>query len=146
MAEKPKTLSYEVGGRIARITLDRPERGNGITLEMPRELAACVERANLDPEVHVIALSGKDKGKSGIVMEVRPKEQRVLVEGLNIMKRHTKPRPPNEPGGVIERPAPIHLSNVALIDPKDGRATRIRIEELDGRPVRVSSRSGERLD
>ena len=55
----------------------------------------------------VIALSGKDKGKSGIVMEVRPKEQRVLVEGLNIMKRHTKPRPPNEPGGVIERPAPI---------------------------------------
>ena len=62
------------------------------------------------------------------------------------MKRHTKPRPPNEPGGVIERPAPIHLSNVALIDPKDGRATRIRMEEVDGRTVRVSSRSGERLD
>ncbi len=94
----------------------------------------------------VIAISGKDKGKSGIVMEVRPKEQRVLVEGLNIMKRHTKPRPPNEPGGVIERPAPIHLSNVALIDPKDGRATRIHLEESDGRMVRVSSRSGERLD
>ena len=94
----------------------------------------------------VIVITGKDKGKSGVVMEVRPKEQRCLVEGLNIMKRHTKPRPPNEPGGVIERPAPIHLSNVALIDPKDGRATRIRIEELDGRLVRVSSRSGERLD
>ncbi len=94
----------------------------------------------------VMVITGKDKGKSGIVMEVRPKEQRCLVEGLNIMKRHTKPRPPNEPGGVIERPAPIHLSNVALIDPKDGRATRIRIEELDGRLVRVSSRSGERLD
>jgi len=94
----------------------------------------------------VIVITGKDKGKSGVVMEVRPKEQRCLVEGLNIMKRHTKPRPPNEPGGVIERPAPIHLSNVALIDPKDGRATRVRIEELDGRLVRVSSRSGERLD
>jgi large subunit ribosomal protein L24 len=94
----------------------------------------------------VIAISGKDKGKSGIVMEVRPKEQRVLVEGLNIMKRHTKPRPPNEPGGVIERPAPIHLSNVSLIDPKDGRATRVRLEEVDGHMVRVSSRSGERLD
>jgi large subunit ribosomal protein L24 len=94
----------------------------------------------------VIVITGKDKGKSGVVMEVRPKEQRCLVEGLNIMKRHTKPRPPNEPGGVIERPAPIHLSNVALIDPKDGRATRIRIEELDGRLVRVSSRSGETLD
>ena len=95
----------------------------------------------------VIVITGKDKGKSGVVMEVRPREQRCLVEGLNIMKRHTKPRPPNEPGGVIERPAPIHLSNVALIDPKDGRATRVRIEEeLDGRLVRVSSRSGERLD
>jgi large subunit ribosomal protein L24 len=94
----------------------------------------------------VIVITGKDKGKSGVVMEVRPREQRCLVEGLNIMKRHTKPRPPNEPGGVIERPAPIHLSNVALIDPKDGRATRIRLEEVDGRTVRVSSRSGERLD
>ena len=94
----------------------------------------------------VIVITGKDKGKSGVVMEVRPREQRCLVEGLNIMKRHTKPRPPNEPGGVIERPAPIHLSNVALIDPKDGRATRIRLEEVDGRTVRVSSRSGEQLD
>jgi large subunit ribosomal protein L24 len=94
----------------------------------------------------VIVITGKDKGKSGVVMEVRPREQRCLVEGLNIMKRHTKPRPPNEPGGVIERPAPIHLSNVALIDPKDGRATRVRIEQVDGRSVRVSSRSGEQLD
>jgi enoyl-CoA hydratase len=59
------TLTYEVDGRIARITLDRPERGNGITLEMPRELAACVERANLDPEVHVIALAGHGSGFCG---------------------------------------------------------------------------------
>jgi enoyl-CoA hydratase len=56
------TLDYEVDGRVARITLNRPERGNGITLEMPRELADCVERANLDPAVHVIALSGAGKG------------------------------------------------------------------------------------
>jgi large subunit ribosomal protein L24 len=94
----------------------------------------------------VVLLSGKDKGKSGIVMEVRPGEERVLVEGLNMMKRHTKPRPPNEPGGVIERPAPVHLSNVALIDPKDQRPTRVRIEEIDGKRVRVSARSGEKLD
>jgi large subunit ribosomal protein L24 len=94
----------------------------------------------------VVLLSGKDKGKSGIVMEVRPGEERVLVEGLNMMKRHTKPRPPNEPGGVIERPAPVHLSNVALIDPKDQRPTRVRIEEMDGKRVRVSARSGEKLD
>jgi enoyl-CoA hydratase len=61
----PSTLRYEVTGRIARITLDRPERGNGITLEMPRELAACVEEANLDPAVHVIALAGAGKGFCG---------------------------------------------------------------------------------
>ena len=59
------TLTYEVTGRVARITLDRPERGNGITLQMPRELAAAVERADLDPEVHVIALSGNGKGFCG---------------------------------------------------------------------------------
>src|ERR671912_2751761 len=59
------TLTYEAAGRIARITLDRPDRGNGITLEMPRELAACVERANLDPSVHVIALAGNGTGFCG---------------------------------------------------------------------------------
>ncbi len=63
--ETLETLTYEVTGRIARITLNRPERGNGITLEMPRELAACVERANLDPEVHVIALAGNGSGFCG---------------------------------------------------------------------------------
>jgi enoyl-CoA hydratase len=63
--ETLQTLTYEVTGRIARITLNRPERGNGITLEMPRELAACVERANLDPEVHVIALAGNGSGFCG---------------------------------------------------------------------------------
>jgi len=94
----------------------------------------------------VVAISGKDKGKSGLVMEVRPAERRLVVEGLNIIKRHTKPRPPNEPGGVIEKPAPIHWSNVALIDPKDGQPTRVRIQEVDGRKVRVAVRSGEKLD
>src|SRR5437764_8726692 len=60
-----KTLTYDVTGRVARITLNRPERGNGITFEMPAELAACVERANLDPRVHVIALAGNGKGFCG---------------------------------------------------------------------------------
>ena len=63
--DAPSTLTYERDGRVARITLDRPERGNGITLEMPRELAECVERANLDPEVHVIALAGNGSGFCG---------------------------------------------------------------------------------
>src|SRR3712207_9118747 len=65
MTDELTTLTYETDGRIARITLNRPERGNGITLEMPRELAACVERANLDPEVHVIALAGNGSGFCG---------------------------------------------------------------------------------
>ncbi len=94
----------------------------------------------------VVLLSGKDKGKTGVVLEVRPKEGRVLVEGLNMIKRHTKPRPPNDPGGVIEKPGPIHLSNVAHIDPKDGRPTRMRIQVIDGVRTRVSARSGEKLD
>ena len=65
MSDRLSTLTYEVTGRVARITLNRPERGNGITLAMPRELAACVERANLDPAVHVIALAGNGKGFCG---------------------------------------------------------------------------------
>src|SRR3954462_1722986 len=62
---EPQTMTYERDGRVARITLNRPERGNGITLEMPRELAECVERANLDPEVHAIALAGNGSGFCG---------------------------------------------------------------------------------
>src|SRR4051794_41635851 len=74
------TLTYEVTGRVARITLDRPERGNGITLEMPRELAAAVERADLDPSVHVIALAGNGKGFCGGYDLVASAEQR--MEGV----------------------------------------------------------------
>jgi large subunit ribosomal protein L24 len=93
----------------------------------------------------VICISGKDKGKTGTVLEVRPDEQRVVVEGLNMVKRHLKPRPPAQAGGVIERPAAMHLSNVAHIDPQDKKATRMRIEVVDGKRVRVSSRSGQRV-
>jgi enoyl-CoA hydratase/carnithine racemase len=80
LIEELSTLTYETEGRIARITLDRPERGNGITLEMPRELAACVERANLDPEVHVIALAGNGSGFCGGYDLVASAEGR--MEGL----------------------------------------------------------------
>src|SRR5919106_927039 len=79
-----KTLTYDVTGRVARITLDRPERGNGITLEMPAELAACVERANLDPSVHAIALAGNGNGFCGGYDLVVTAEQRLgLEEGLS---------------------------------------------------------------
>jgi enoyl-CoA hydratase len=80
-----ETLAYEVDGRVARITLDRPERGNGITLEMPRELAECVERANLDPAVHVIALAGKGKGFCGgydLVESAERDMQGLVAEGV----------------------------------------------------------------
>jgi large subunit ribosomal protein L24 len=94
----------------------------------------------------VVCISGKDKGKTGKVIEVRPEEQRVIVEGINVVKRHTRPRPPNEPGGVIEKAAPIHWSNVALIDPKTNLPTRVRFVMDDGKKVRVAARSGEKLD
>jgi len=94
-------------------------------------------------EVQVI--SGKDKGKRGKVLEVLPKEERVVVEGLNMVKRHTKPRPPKVQGGVIERPAPLHWSNVALLDPADKQPTRVRFQMVDGKPVRVAARSGQKI-
>jgi large subunit ribosomal protein L24 len=99
----------------------------------------------------VIVLSGKDRGKRGKVTRVDRKHDRVYVEGLNMIKRHERPRQTaaqSAPtgGGVIERPGPIHVSNVALVDPREHRATRIGIELVDGRRVRVARRSGTRLD
>ena len=92
----------------------------------------------------VVVISGKDRGKTGRVLRVDPGRDRVFVEGLNIVKRHQRPRPGSaEPGGVIEREGPIHVSNVALVDPQDGRPTRVRTEDRDGRKVRVGVRSGE---
>jgi large subunit ribosomal protein L24 len=92
----------------------------------------------------VVVISGKDRGKTGRVLRVDPRKQRVYVEGLNIVKRHQRPTPgTNQPGGVIEKPGPIHISNVALVDPKDGRPTRTRVEDRDGKRVRVGVRSGE---
>jgi large subunit ribosomal protein L24 len=99
-------------------------------------------RVRADDEVVVI--SGKDRGKTGRVLQVDPAKQRVFVEGLNIVKRHQRPTPgTNQPGGVIEKPGPIHISNVALVDPKDRKPTRTRVEERDGKRVRVGVRSGE---
>jgi len=98
----------------------------------------------------VMVISGKDRGKIGKVMRVDPKKQRVYVEGLNIVKHHERPRQnaagTASGGGVIERPGPIHVSNVALIDPKDRRPTRVGIEVADGKRLRVSRRTKSRLD
>ena len=103
-------------------------------------------RIRRDDEVIVVTGKKKDKGRTGRVLRVDRARDRVVVEGINMIKRHQRPRPgTNDVGGIIEREAPVHLSNVALVDPTDNRPTRIRFEEQDGVRVRVSVRSGERV-
>jgi large subunit ribosomal protein L24 len=93
----------------------------------------------------VIVLSGRDKGKKGEVFQVMPKEGRALVRGVNMVRRHQRQTAQQE-GGIISKEAPIHLSNIALEDPKDGKPTRVGFEMLaDGRKVRVAKRSGEQI-
>ncbi|MFD1954046.1 50S ribosomal protein L24 [Paenibacillus thailandensis] len=95
----------------------------------------------------VIVISGKDKGKKGRVIEAYPRENRVLVEGVNMVKKHTRPSQNNPQGGIIEQEAPIHASNVMHIDPKSGKVTRIGYKVLDnGKKVRYAKRSGEVID
>ena len=94
----------------------------------------------------VIVRTGRDKGKTGSVLRVLRKENRAVVEGVNVVKRHTRPSN-TQPGGIIEKEAPIHVSNLALTDPKDGKATRVGFKVLeDGRKVRFAKRSGEVID
>ena len=95
----------------------------------------------------VIVLTGRDKGKRGAVLRIITKTDRVLVEGVNVTKRHVKPTQTEPQGGIVEREAPIHISNVALIDPENDRPTRVGYKTLqDGRKVRVATRSGEVID
>ncbi len=104
-------------------------------------------RIRKDDQVKVIA--GKDRGKTGRVMRVEPKRERLYVEGLNIIKRHQKPSAmnPNAQAGVIEREGPIHVSNVALLDPKDKKPTRVGVRRTEqGGRMRVTKRSGTEID
>lgn len=95
----------------------------------------------------VIIIAGKDKGKKGAILESYPSEGRVLVEGVNIVKRHTRPNQVNPQGGIIEKEAPIHASNVMIADPKTGAPTRVGKKILaDGSKVRYAKKSGESLD
>jgi large subunit ribosomal protein L24 len=92
----------------------------------------------------VQVLTGRDKGKRGEVIAVNPTENRALVQGVNMVKRHQKPRGLNQPGGIQEKEATIHLSNLALIDPASDKPTRVGFRTLDdGKKVRVAKRSGE---
>ncbi|HEU4985484.1 MAG TPA: 50S ribosomal protein L24 [Rhizobiaceae bacterium] len=94
----------------------------------------------------VVVLAGKDKGRTGEVLKVMPKNDKAVVRGINIVRRHQKQTQAQE-GGIISKEAPIHLSNVALADPKDGKPTRVGFQiQKDGKKVRVAKRSGELID
>ncbi|MFD1363537.1 50S ribosomal protein L24 [Lentibacillus salinarum] len=94
----------------------------------------------------VKVISGKDRGKEGTILEAYPKKERVLVEGINMIKKHAKPSQDNPQGGILNQEAAIHVSNVMLIDPKSGEPTRIGYETRDGKKVRIAKKSGEAID
>jgi large subunit ribosomal protein L24 len=93
----------------------------------------------------VVVLSGKDKGRTGTVMRVMPKDGKVVVDGINVAARHRKPSQANPQGGIDRSPAPMAISKVAVAG-KDGKPTRVRFEEKDGRKVRVAVKTGETID
>jgi large subunit ribosomal protein L24 len=93
----------------------------------------------------VIVIAGRDKGKTGVVQVVLPKLNRVVVEGINIRKKHKKPTQKNPEGSIVEVYAPIDASNVALVDPKTKKATRVAHQEVKGKKVRVTKKSGSTL-
>lgn len=94
----------------------------------------------------VVVIAGRDRGKNGEVLRVDAKDSRLLIQGVNMIKRHTKQKP-GETGGIVEKEAPIHISNVAHIDPKDNKPTRVGFKVIEGnRKVRFAKRSGEIID
>ncbi len=94
----------------------------------------------------VVVLTGRDKGRTGEVVQVMPKEERAIVRGVNLVKKHQK-QSMNQEGGIISKEAPIHLSNLAVADPKDGKPTRVGFRILDdGRKVRFAKKSGDLID
>jgi len=106
------------------------------------------KRAKVKKGDQVVMMTGRDKGKRGRVLDVKPAEGKVKVEGVGVIKRHQRPNPgANRPGGIIEREAYVDISNVQLIDPADGTPTRVRYEVgSDGSKTRVASGSGQALD
>ena len=95
--------------------------------------------------VYVISGGSKSKEKTGRVLEVDTKNQRAIVEGFNIIKKHTKPSAKNTQGGIVEQEAPIHISNLSLIDPKSGKATRVAIKREGKKIIRIAKKSGEEI-
>ena len=102
--------------------------------------------ATIKKDDNVIVLTGRDKGKKGSVLKVFPKENRALVQGINVVKHHQR-QTQSQQAGIVTKESPIHLSNIAHVDPKSGKATRIGSKTLsDGRKVRFAKKSGEVID
>lgn len=93
----------------------------------------------------VVVIAGKDKGKKGTVTKVFPKANRVLVEGVNLITKHQKPTAMNPQGGIVNKEASLHISNVMPLDPETGKGTRVRVEMKDNKKVRVSVKSGKEI-
>lgn len=94
----------------------------------------------------VVVLAGQDKGKTGKVLKVQVDENRALVEGVNMVSKSTKPSAKNPQGGIVKQEAPIHISNLSLVDPKSGKPTRVGIKVAeDGKKVRIAKKSGEEI-
>jgi large subunit ribosomal protein L24 len=102
--------------------------------------------SNIRKGDNVVILTGRDKGKKGSVLKVFPTEDRALVQGVNIVKRHQR-QTQSQQGGIVTKESPVHLSNIAHVDPKTGKATRVGFKTLgDGRKVRFAKKSGEVID
>jgi large subunit ribosomal protein L24 len=93
----------------------------------------------------VIVIAGKDRGETGVISRVLPKENKVLVEGINIAKRHRKPTSQARSGQIVDKAMPVHVSNVMLVDGKSGKGTRIKIDRKGGERVRVAVKSGSKI-
>ena len=110
-------------------------------------MKSSVNKLHVKKGDNVIVTTGKDKGKKGRVLQAFPRDNRVLVEGVNMVKKHTRPNQLNPEGGIVSQEAPIHASNVMLVDPKTGEPTRVGRKVLDnGKKVRIAKKSGEALD
>lgn len=114
---------------------------------MQKRLLSHNNKLHVKKDDTVIVITGKDKGKKGRVIAAYPRENRVLVEGVNMVKKHAKPSPQNPQGGILTQEAPIHASNVMLVDPKTGQPTRVGYKVLEnGKKVRIAKKSGAVID
>ncbi|WP_230876330.1 50S ribosomal protein L24 [Paenibacillus validus] len=115
--------------------------------KQPKKLESHNNKLHVKKDDTVFVITGKDKGKKGRVIAAYPRQNRVLVEGVNMIKKHAKPSQANPQGGILTQEAPIHVSNVMLVDPISGQPTRIGYKVLDsGKKVRVAKKSGEIID